>query len=139
MMGFLRGQGHLSRYDSRKALFAILLAGAVLRVWGLQWDQGHHLHPDERFISMVEEKLQWPASIREYFDSSRSPLNPYNRGDTSFVYGTFPMFLSRVIGHLMGTKGYDGTYRVGRLLSSLFDLVSVCSPAAPRRFSRQAF
>ena len=26
------------------------------------WDEGHHLHPDERFISMVEEKLAFPKS-----------------------------------------------------------------------------
>jgi hypothetical protein len=52
----------MSRARARVLLLAVLLCGAILRFQGLNWDEGHHLHPDERFISMVEEKLTWPAS-----------------------------------------------------------------------------
>ena len=106
-------------------LLAILIAGAVLRWTGVAWDQGHHLHPDERYISMVEDNLEFPKSIRGYFDSATSPLNPYNRQHDSFVYGTLPMVLTKAIGDAIGRKGYDGAYLVGRALSGLFDLVSV--------------
>src|SRR5213593_308472 len=84
------------------ALVGIMLLGGILRFSGRNWDDGLHLHPDERFITMVATDIRWPASVREYFDSEHSPLNPYNvknDDDTnrynSFIYGTFPLFLSK--------------------------------------------
>ena len=59
----------MSRGRARAILLALLAAGALLRFQGLNWDEGHHLHPDERFISMVEEKLTFPKTAAEYFDS----------------------------------------------------------------------
>lgn len=115
----------LSRKRARDILAVILFIGAFFRLQKLNWDEYHHLHPDERFISMVEEKLQGPSSLRQYFDSASSPLNPYNRGHDSFVYGTVPMFVSKAVGSLFGKKGYDGTFLAGRALSALFDLFSV--------------
>jgi hypothetical protein len=41
----------------------ILLGGALLRFQGINWDSGQHLHPDERFLTMVETAIQWPTSI----------------------------------------------------------------------------
>ena len=115
----------LSRERARAILFGLLLAGGILRFQGLKWDDGHHLHPDERFISMVEEKLALPKTIAEYFDSKRSSLNPYNRGEGSFVYGTLPMTMARAVAPLFGRRGYDGTYIIGRALSGFFDLITV--------------
>ncbi len=115
----------LSRERARAILFGILAIGALFRFQGLRWDEGHHLHPDERFISMVEEKLTLPHSLAEYFDSSRSSLNPYNHGEGSFVYGSLPMLLAKAVGAAVGRKGYDGAYLVGRALSGLFDLLTV--------------
>ncbi len=106
-------------------LVAVLALGALFRLQGVNWDAHHHLHPDERFISMVEEKLVTPKSLGEYFDSAHSGLNPYNRGHGSFVYGTLPMLLARSVVALVGKRGYDGTFLVGRVLSALFDLLSV--------------
>jgi YYY domain-containing protein len=75
---------------------------------------------------MVEEKLVAPRRLTDYFDSARSTLNPYNKGDTSsFVYGTLPMLLARAVGAVVHLSGYDGTYRVGRSLSAFFDLAAV--------------
>jgi YYY domain-containing protein len=96
-----------------------------LRFQGLAWDGGHHLHPDERFISMVEEKISFPKSAGAYFDSSRSSLNPYNKGEGSFVYGSLPMVLAKAVAPLFGKAGYDGTYLIGRALSGVFDLLTV--------------
>jgi YYY domain-containing protein len=128
----------MSRARARVLLLAVLLCGAVLRFQGLNWDEGHHLHPDERFISMVEEKLAWPTSVRQYFDSSKSTLNPYNRGEGSFVYGTLPMLLAKAVGAPLKLRGYDGAYRVGRALSGVFDLVTVWLVyRITRRFARR--
>lgn len=115
----------VSRPSARVLLLGLLLAGAVFRLVGLQWDEGHHLHPDERFISMVEERLEFPASLSQYFDSARSPLNPYNRGHASFVYGTLPLFLTKAVSAAVQKTGYDGAYLVGRALSAIFDLLCV--------------
>ena len=115
----------LSRRRARAVLLGLLALGAVLRFQGLNWDAGHHLHPDERFISMVEEKLAFPKGFGEYFDSSRSSLNPYNRGEGSFVYGTLPMVMAKAVAPLFGRKGYGGTHLIGRALSGVFDLLTV--------------
>ena len=115
----------MSRQRARLLLALILAAGAILRLRGFLWDDGHHLHPDERFISMVEEKLAFPRSPAAYFDSAHSPLNPYNEGFGSFVYGTLPMVLAKGAGRLVGKTGYDGTYLAGRALSTLFDLLTI--------------
>jgi len=107
------------------ALAAILLVGGYFRLVGLNWDQYTHLHPDERFITMVETSIQLPRSVGEYFDTARSPLNPYNRGYNSFVYGTFPLFLMRWLGEMVGQAGYDQIHLLGRAVSGLLDLGSV--------------
>ena len=101
------------------------LLGAYFRFSGINWDSNTHLHPDERFITMVENSISLPGSVAEYFDTDHSPLNPYNRGYNSFVYGTFPLFLVRWMGELLGKTGYDEIHLVGRAASALFDLGSV--------------
>ncbi|MGE5412788.1 MAG: DUF2298 domain-containing protein, partial [Syntrophomonadaceae bacterium] len=128
----------MSRDRARAILLALVACGAILRFQGLNWDDGHHLHPDERFISMVEEKLAFPKSAAEYFDARRSPLDPYNRGEGSFVYGTLPMVAAKAIGLLFGRRGYDGTYLIGRALSGVFDLLTVWLVyRLTRRFARR--
>ena len=128
----------MSRARARVLLLAVLACGAILRFQGLNWDEGHHLHPDERFISMVEEKLVWPKSAHQYFDSSKSTLDPYNRGEGSFVYGTLPMLMAKAAGVPLKLSGYDGAFRVGRALSGVFDLITVWLVyRIARRFARR--
>lgn len=128
---------------ARWLLAVILLAGAYLRLTHLNWDQGWHIHPDERFLTMVTSAMQLPDSLKEFFDSTRSPMNPNNAGFGFFVYGTLPLFIVRVIAELankfnavvtlwevapgipMNLTGYDGVHLVGRALSGLFDVASV--------------
>ncbi|HVE66414.1 MAG TPA: glycosyltransferase family 39 protein, partial [Thermoanaerobaculia bacterium] len=127
----------MSRVRARRLLGAVLAAGALLRLIGLNWDSGYHLHPDERFISMVEERIEFPTSLAGYFDSAGSPLNPYNREFGSFVYGTLPMFVTKVTAKAIGKDGYGGAHLVGRTLSSIADLFSVWLVyLLARRFSR---
>jgi YYY domain-containing protein len=107
------------------ALGIILAAALALRLYGINWDAGQHLHPDERFIVMVDNGIQWPHSLTQYFDSATSPLNPYNRGFGNFVYGTLPVFLLKLVATLLHRDSYDGALLVGRVLSAVSDLGSV--------------
>ena len=106
-------------------LLAILGLGAWLRLTGLDWDSNTHLHPDERFLTMVETAIQLPESIAEYFDTADSQLNPHNVGYGFFVYGTFPIFLVRYLAEWVGFAGYDQVHLVGRAVSASFDLISI--------------
>jgi hypothetical protein len=76
---------------------AILLAGFYFRFVGMNWDESQHLHPDERFLTMVSTAVEIPDSLSAYFDSQSSPLNPYNKGYGLFVYGDLPITLTRLI------------------------------------------
>ncbi len=107
------------------AVAAVLALGAALRLVGLDWDQGQHQHPDERFLSTVLLQIQPAPGIWSYFDPSRSPLNPFNHDISFFVYGTFPLFLVESLARALGRTGYDEAYLIGRALSALFDLGTV--------------
>ena len=107
------------------ALLVILLAAAYFRFTGLNWDDGHHLHPDERFLTMVENALELPGSVGAYFDTAQSPLNPHNKGHGFFVYGTFPIFLVRYLAEWLGRNTYDQVHLLGRMVGMLFDLATV--------------
>ncbi len=106
-------------------LLAVLVIAASLRLTGLNWDEGTHLHPDERFLSMVETSIQIPASLGEYFNTDISPFNPHNVGHGFFVYGTLPIFIVRYVGEWVGKTGYGEIHLVGRALSTTFDLISI--------------
>ena len=133
-------------------LLAILLLGAIFRFYNVNWDKGtYHIHPDERHTTMVVSAIQWPDGPGEYFDTSRSPLNPRNAGSVYF-YGTLPLFLTKAVAaqadafldlfrrppqaaqvtdQIAGLtippslSSYDQIHLVGRVLSALFDLGSV--------------
>ena len=106
-------------------LICIILGAFLLRTTGLEWDQNYHLHPDERFLTMVETSIQPPQNIAEYFNTAASSLNPANRGYTFFVYGTLPIFLVRYIGQWFNHMGYDQINVVGRLVSATFDTATI--------------
>ncbi len=138
-------------------LLLFLLAGWV-RTLKLDWDEGSHLHPDERYLTMVASALDFPQDWRTYWDTARSPLNPSNRGYQGYVYGTLPLFAARAAGGWLdgacgdaprplpslvrrlafhtdapcpvGTySGYGGIHLVGRLLSALADLLTMAALA----------
>jgi YYY domain-containing protein len=106
-------------------LLAILAAGAYLRLTGVDWDQGQHLHPDERFLTMVASSLQRPADLLGYLDSTTSSLNPRNTGHEFFVYGTWPVTMVYLVAERLGETSYDQVYLVGRRLGALLDLIAV--------------
>ena len=135
------------------ALGLILLLGLALRMHGINWDQPSgaqaplQMHPDERFLSLVSDRLDWPGSIGGYFDTAASPLNPYNDPEThSYVYGTFPLFLAKgaatMAGYLPDSllgidmpdeyadragpgNSYDIDILWGRRITALFDTATI--------------
>ena len=93
----------------------ILVIGATLRFYGLNWDQNHHLHPDERaIVAFVVPKIgmaplrEWPEFFNpllageateerpNFFDPETSPLNPH-----FFAYGSLPLYLLRLVANLL--------------------------------------
>jgi hypothetical protein len=114
-----------ARYFSAVLLVAIIAFAAWLRLSGNNWDAGQHIHPDERFLSLVESHIQVPSSLGEYFNSQESPFNPYNQGEGSFVYGTFPLFFVRIVAEILNKADYADINLVGRFLAGLFDIGSV--------------
>ena len=107
------------------ALVLVLVIAAALRFSGIEWDDQTHLHPDERFLTMVETNIQFPQDGIGYFDTASSPLNPNNVGHGFFVYGTLPIFLVRLLGAWLEATGYDQIHLVGRAAAAAFDLLSV--------------
>lgn len=106
-------------------LTLVLLIAIALRFVGLGWDGNTHMHPDERFLTMVEGSLRLPEDLGQYFDTATSPLNPHNVGHRFFVYGTLPIFIVRLLGEWMSKLGYDEIHLVGRAASAAFDVISV--------------
>lgn len=122
----------------------ILLTGAYLRLVGLNWDAGQHLHPDERFLTMVEtalkvrkcaapatpveacpvDQLRW-LSFSDYLNTATSTLNPHNQGYGFFVYGDMPIVLVRYIAEWTKQTGYDQVNLLGRQVSTISDLFTV--------------
>ncbi len=122
----------------------VLLLAGYLRLAGSGWGEGYHQHPDELFLSGVlgslraqscddplvpidscpEDQRHW-MSIGEYFDTAKSTLNPYNRGYSFFVYGTFPLALIRFTAEAIGSDGLENLKFLARQISALADLFTI--------------
>ena len=139
-------------------LLLILVVAVWVRAYNIEWDEGTHLHPDERYLTMVVSAIQFPDSLAQYWNTAESPLNPANKGYVGYVYGTLPLFVTRVIAgwvdqacasspNPFGTLlrmvmlndaspcyegyyiGYGGIHLVGRALSALVDLATLVALA----------
>lgn len=90
----------------------ILLLALLLMLYGINWDQGTHLHPDERMLVMVTERIEFPNVLDPDF----------------FNYGSFPIYLLAALAQLGDLffqnrlDTYDGLLYLGRMLSVLVDL-----------------
>ncbi|MFZ6029398.1 MAG: DUF2298 domain-containing protein [Chloroflexota bacterium] len=122
-------------------LVLIMGTGLALRMLGIFWGEYQYLHPDERFLLMVGSSLS-PTKVvadpqtgeaqerwltwGEYFNTEQSTLNPNNVGYDFYVYGTLPMFLTRIAVELFYEQnGLTEMTNAGRTLSALFDLLSI--------------
>ena len=109
------------------ALFIILVLGALLRVYGISWDEGFSFtpHPDERAILMKTGEINFPPldDIGSLFDPEKSSWNP-----KWFPYGSFPIYLLRsvegIISNFSGHEIHDLRV-IARSLSVLADLGTI--------------
>ncbi len=108
-------------------LIPILFVSLALRLYGIDWDQGHFFHPDERFIlqfKVPEIAPLWPVDFGLLLDAGRSPWNPH-----WFAYGSFPLYLLKGVQQLAGlfspTAPPDVLRFLGRGISALADTGSV--------------
>lgn len=100
----------------RTILFFILLLAFGLRIYGLNWDEERHFHPDERALIMVADKIH-------LFDQ----MNP-----NFFNYGSLPIYLlkgtAQGLDSLLNIRlyaNYDGLLAVGRWLSVFSDMITL--------------
>lgn len=121
----------------------ILTVGAVFRYFNPNWDNGHQLHPDERWVYEVVSgangngPLQWPHSLQQFLDvtpKTGSPLDPH-----FFAYGSLPFYLLALVAggtsflaaHVPFLSSwatlnqYPSLPLLGRPLSATLDLLSV--------------
>ncbi|HPT65701.1 MAG TPA: glycosyltransferase family 39 protein [Candidatus Woesebacteria bacterium] len=106
-------------------LLSIILIAIFFRTIGFNWDQGQHLHPDERFLTMVLTKVKIPLSLKDYLNPQTSTLNPYNNNFNFFVYGSFPLNLVKLAGELLNKTNYQQIHFIGRGLTILADVLIV--------------
>jgi len=115
-------------------LGVILLVGAALRYYGLNWDLGSGLHPDERHVTGLVQGLSLPSSLSQFLSPGHvSPLEP---GD--FAYGSLPIYLYWIVGHVATWLGSwvpglgswrdalgPGVYITGRTVSAAAGVATI--------------
>ncbi|HRN95967.1 MAG TPA: glycosyltransferase family 39 protein [Candidatus Levybacteria bacterium] len=111
---------------NKKIIFSlIILLGLLFRFYNLNWDSSSHLHPDERFLTMVTTDISLPSNIVEYLDPVSSELNPENADHSFFVYGLLPIVLTKISAILIGYDTYDGVTLIGRFFAGFADLLTI--------------
>lgn len=103
-------------------LAAILFLGFLLRFNNLNWDNNFHLHPDERFLTMVGVASRVPETLSNYLDPATSIIKPANFGFKFFVYGIFPITINKIAAVLLNNDTYNAFAIQGRALAALADL-----------------
>src|SRR5688572_14797691 len=118
----------------------VLLMAGYLRLGGVNWGEGYHQHPDELFLTGVldnlrahacddptvpvdacpEDQKHWMGPL-EYFNSKTSTLNPYNRGNTFFVYGNLPLTTVRYAMEMTGNDNIGKSKFFARQFSAMAD------------------
>ncbi len=123
---------------------ALLIAALVLRLYGIDWDQGHGFHPDERSFYLRADDMfrvltqapgheawlaQWPEmrvglpNIETALSAEHSPLNPH-----WFPLGSiliYALVLIRSVAELFTDWGTMDLRFAGRTLAALADTASV--------------
>ena len=108
---------HFRKHRVPILLGCILLVAFSVRSFGRNWDEGGHLHPDERMLVMVADRIHFPDNLNPDF----------------FNYGSLPIYILRASAQAVDivfrspvkAASYDGMLFLGRTLSSLFDVSTV--------------
>ena len=99
----------------RWRLLGLVLLALLVRVAGLDFDEGHFFHPDERAIASAVLRLS---------------IHPLHLDPEFFAYGSFPFYVTKAATSSLALFGswfssYDGTILVGRALSALWGTATV--------------
>jgi len=96
----------------RSGLALVFILAAAVRVVGLDFDQNHFFHPDERAIGDAITRLT---------------LRPLQLNPHFFAYGSLPFYGTRAVSLALAAvtgrpwfASYDGVIHLGRFLSALF-------------------
>lgn len=103
----------------------IFCIGSFIRLYPNNWDEGAHLHPDERFLTMVGNKMEIPKNIHTYFSQTESPFNPANLDFSFFVYGILPLTLTKFMAILLSMDNYELFTLLGRSVSAFLDILTL--------------
>jgi YYY domain-containing protein len=104
---------HSTRF--RWLLGALFVASLAVRLFGLDFDQSHWFHPDERRIAEAVLQLSFrPLQLNPHF----------------FAYGSFPLYVTKVAASTFsavapGSTAYESTILAGRALSALWGAATV--------------
>lgn len=110
----------------KKILLLLIVPVAIFfRFYDLNWDQGQHLHPDERFLTMVGTAMKSPSSLGDYLNPQTSTFNPANIGYQFYVYGIFPVTLNKLLALSFNADTYGDFTILGRAISAFADLLVV--------------
>ena len=96
-------------------LVALVVFAAAVRLVGLDFDDRHFFHPDERRIAMAVEELSFtPLQLNPHF----------------FAYGSFPFYVVRSVASLLSNIDprlghYDGIMMIGRAISGVIGTLTV--------------
>src|SRR5215472_1218173 len=96
-------------------LIALFVFAAAVRLIGLDFDDHHFFHPDERRIAFAVEELSFkPLQLNPHF----------------FAYGSFPLYVTRAVTSLLGQfderlAHYDSIVLIGRAVSAIVGTFTV--------------
>jgi YYY domain-containing protein len=98
-------------------LTGLFLLALLVRAVGLDFDQGHFYHPDERAIGDAILKLSFrPLQLNPHF----------------FAYGSFPLYVTKAVTSVLAAvtgrasfASYDGVIHAGRFLSAVWGALTV--------------
>ena len=121
---------YLKRPMRRRALLALLVLAIAVRLFGIDFDDHHFFHPDERAIANAVLRISFqPLQLNPQF----------------FAYGSFPFYVTKLATVPLSLFGpwftsYDGVIYTGRVLSALFGAATVLLLvlAGRRRYGERA-
>ena len=100
---------------TRSLALALLAAALAVRLFGLNFDQSHFYHPDERRIAEAVTQLSFrPLQLDPHF----------------FAYGSFPFYVTKLVTSALANvkpwfASYDGAVLTGRALSAIWGTATV--------------
>src|SRR5512135_1161352 len=105
------------RHMRRGLWIGLFVLALAVRLVGLDFDQGHFYHPDERAIGDAILKISFrPLQLNPHF----------------FAYGSFPLYVTKAVSSTLAAvtgrpwlASYDGVIHVGRFLSALWGALTV--------------